>query len=489
MKILLIEPPLRYSDDRLPLGLLYISAYLKKYDYDHQLITSSLLNKQELSSFDIIHIGNKKILEIVKKEMPDIIGVSVLLSEQKYVIDLSKEIKKIIPDVLLVIGGPQPSTIPEVFFQDTIDLIVIGEGEQTFVEIVNNYQNGKPLFDIPGIFYRNKDGQFIKTSNRSFIMDLDDIGFPNYEYADQRKLQNINYNFIRGVPLSSAYILSARGCPFGCYFCGGKKILGTRIRYRSVDSIKEEIEYLRAAYCIESIYFIDDTFTANYDRVSQVCMLMKQFDIPWGCQPTVNTLNVDMVKLLSDSGCIQVDLGIESGSGRILKQMNKQYDLEKLPSVFKLCRLKKLRTYANFIIGFPSETYQEMMKTLRLAKRIKPDMCDVWILTPLPGTKLWEKYNFNINPDELYKLGFNTAKILRSSNLSEVGNLFKVRQLFYSRLSIIILFRLLLNLSFAFKLIIGRPRKFIRTYYYIRFSYRMFKHTLRYPVKVILNKY
>lgn len=492
MKIILIEPPIRYKDDRLPLGLLFISQYLNSNHYEHNLLTSSVLTDKELKSNNYVEIGSEKIIKIITEEKPDIIGVSVMISEQNYVIELSKIVKKILPDTTFVIGGPHPTSIPSVFFENTIDAIVIGEGERTFLDIVISKEKNIPLSCVDGIYYLDND-HFEFSKGQKFINNLDEIGFPNYKAADQRKIQSINYNHIRGVPIKCAYILSGRGCPFDCYFCAGKKVMGYKLRFRSIQNIKEEIEYLIDEYNIESIFFIDDTFTTDHKRVGEICELMKEYNLLWGCQATVSKLDPQMIGLLSGSGCIEVEVGIESASERIIHQMNmnkrKQNDVDYVAKVFKSCKRNNIRTSANFMIGFPYETYGEMKETMNMLWKIKPDVAEVWLLIPLPGTKLWDDIKFDIDPKDYHRLNFEACDVLKSSNKSMVKNIVKVRQHFYSKIAFLTLLSLLLNVSFVLKLILKFPYKLKRTYYYLRFTYRITKNFFRFYAKNILLQY
>jgi radical SAM superfamily enzyme YgiQ (UPF0313 family) len=231
---------------------------------------------------------------------------------------------------------------------------------------------------------------------------------------------------IRGFPLKGAMIMTSRGCPFSCSFCGCGLIFGKKIRYYSLDHIEREIKHLKANFHIEGLWIADDTFTVNIEHVKNVGQILKRHGIIWGCQSRVDIINKRLLHTMKDLGCVQLDMGAESGSQRILDNViGKRTNVKQIKYAFKMAKKYDLRTLANFMIGLPTETYKDLRKTKRLAKKIKADYYVFSIATPLPGTRLYKIANEDIKAGDFSQLDWNGSALLERINKSEIKNLSK----------------------------------------------------------------
>ena len=285
---------------------------------------------------------------------------------------------------------------------------------------------------------------------------------------------------IRGFHLRGATVLASRGCPYNCSFCACSYVFGRTLRFRSPESIEKEILLLKNKYNVEGIWFLDDTLTISKKHVEHICNVMKKKKMLWGCQARVDSLNEKMIKMMKDSGCIQLDFGIESGSQRVLDDIiEKKTNLKQVEEVFRLCRKYKIRTLVSLIIGFPTETKEEMYKTFNLAKKIKADFFILSIATPLPGTRLYDLIGVDLNVDSYHLINFPGNTHPEIFNKSKVKNVKKLRDKFLKEFIKIATIRFLSKSFFIFKLWLKLPNKIQRINYMFNTGKRIVKNRLR----------
>ena len=277
---------------------------------------------------------------------------------------------------------------------------------------------------------------------------------------------------IRGLPLRGALLHTTRGCPYSCSFCGCNLIFGRNLRFRNLSVIEKEIKYLKEIKKIEGIWIIDDTFTINKEHIIGVAKILKKYNLIWGCQSRVNTINVELIRIMKENGCVQLDFGIESGSQRILDDIiGKRININQVINSFKLAKKYKIRTLANFMIGFPTETYNDLNKTIKLAKLIKADIYIFSIATPLPGTELYKMIGEEIKPEEYSLLDWNGGELTDRLNKSEIKNiceeLNKINYYFFK--TTLFRFFSIRNLILYFRL----PNKFKRTYIVLKKLFKL----------------
>lgn len=342
-------------------------------------LASSLREKFGKNSFEFRIISNK-VSEEIKKFKPDLVGITAV--SQNY--NLAKKYAKIAKKYGLpvIIGGVHITTLPSTLTPD-MDIAVISEGEKTIGELFdlytqNNLLNKKALKKIKGIAFRNR-GKITLTGPRPMIQPLDQIPMP------ARDLMAIS---------NPTYMFSSRGCPYRCHFCASCRFWKTT-RFFSAPYVVREIKYLHQKYQITHIDFWDDLFIANRKRLKQIFILLKKENLlgklSFGCSLRSNLVDEDLVRQLKEMNFTRVSMGLESASPRILEYLKgTSISVQNHQKAITLFQKYKIPPGASFIIGSPQETKEEILQTLNFIKKNPLRGFDVYVLTPLPGTPIWE---------------------------------------------------------------------------------------------------
>jgi len=477
--IVLIFPPHRLKEHRYSLSLPYISGYLREHGYDNLIVENSLLGGEayhyrgrEQSKIDIIN----KVIEL----QPKIIGFTASTIEIHEVIEMNQKIREK-TKAISIIGGPHVTAAPLEVLKLGFDIAVIGEGEATALELIKELEKENPDFSlVKGIAWKKEDGELIINPPRELI-DISEICLPAYDKIYMKKYLAVSDEVLRGVPVRAAIVMASRGCPYTCTFCACNKVFGHRVRYRSLENIRKEVKILKEKYKAEAIWFADDTLTISLDHVKKICQLMREEKMFWGAQSRVDLTDESTIKLMKESGCLQLDFGVESGSQRILDQIiNKKIDLEQVEKAFALCHKYGIRTHAAFMLGLPTETKEEMIQTFEFAQKIRPNWYAFGIFTPLPGTYLYDNYYQpgEITLDDYKDVTFHKPK--EKFNKSQVRELDQLFAEWRVKLFEGIKWRNLSHPVFFLKLLIILPNKIERA------NYLFFR--LKRLIKYLLNK-
>ena len=367
--------------------------------YGLALIASVIRSKYEVRILDanVDNISLKEFEESLKKYKPDVVGISVLFDPiSKGGHEAARIAKKINHKTKVVMGGVYVTVNPESAIKDTnIDYLVIGEGEFLFKDLLDSFFDNK-VMPSKGLWYRNNDGSLHKGS-LNLIDNLDSIPLPSYDLIDSDKYFNTPYER-KSVDAPSllpfATIISSRGCPIGCSFCQVETISGKKFRGRSADEMIKEIRWLKESYGLKSFVFQDDNLLSNKKRAKQIFskMIEKQLTMPWKMAATaVFRLDEELIELMAKSGCEYVCIAIESGSKRVVKNIvQKPIDYDYAKKMVKCLQKHGIYVTGNFIIGFPTETWDEVRETVNLAEELNLDYMKLFTLIPLRGTKIWK---------------------------------------------------------------------------------------------------
>jgi radical SAM superfamily enzyme YgiQ (UPF0313 family) len=401
MKILLIEPPfarfMGFYRFFFPFALSSLSAYLKQeghevliYDADHagqpvDMNSTDLLNVFSHYLEGIRDEGHPTWLEaeeVMREFSPDLIGITYLSTKKGAVELLTRLAKRLFPDVPVVLGGSHPSFLPESSLEQTgADFVVVGEGEETFTELLRYLDRGDDRYsEIRGLAYRDPSGTYVATPARPLIADLDSLPFP-----DRESLHRIDsYR-----PDDMSMIMTSRGCPFDCTFCSS--LWERRARFRSIDNILAEIVYLRERFGIENVYFKDDTFTVNRKWILAFCDALKQKDlgVKWECLTRIELVDEELILRMREAGMFNLKIGIETGSERLLKATHKNITLAQIREGAAVLRRLGQRWSAFFMLGYPDETEEEMRQSRELIEEIRPTYVSMSVLVPYPGCETY----------------------------------------------------------------------------------------------------
>lgn len=388
MKVLLINPPIdnmittnipTYVDEERgynpPLGIMYVAAYAEKYT-DHKIEILDILAEE------LDYAGVER--EILKRT-PDVVGITAMTFTLIDVIAVAKIIKKIDNDIKIVLGGPHVHIYPnETINIPGIDFLVLGEGEITFTELIQNIDNYEMLKNVKGIVFKH-EGEIINTGQRDLIENLDNLPFPARHLT---KIKKYNSLLAKRAPVTT--MMTSRGCPYKCLFCD-RPHLGKKFRARSALNVVDEIEEC-VNMGIHEFLIYDDTSTINKKRIIDICNLIveKDLDIGWDIRARVDTVDMEMLRALKKAGCDRIHYGIESANPRILKILRKGITLWHVEEAFKVTKDVSIDILAYFMIGSPTETREEIMNTIGYAKNLQPDYCHFSITTPFPATPLYK---------------------------------------------------------------------------------------------------
>jgi radical SAM superfamily enzyme YgiQ (UPF0313 family) len=391
MNILLINPPSDHiisttqakyiiSERGLtpPLGLLYLASAVQRYRQ----------HRVKILDCQVERLTEPQIRKAVIDFKPDVVGVTMItfmLVDCLRVIDIVKDCQgHLNKKMRLVAGGPHVS----IFREETarfpgVDFALAGEAEFSFLDLLDYIDDTDRLEKIPGIcFYRN--GRLHTGPPYGFIDDLDSIPFPNRTLVDYRRYGNV----LTGNGIMTT-MMTSRGCPYRCIFCDR---LGKKFRAISAGRVVEEIEHC-LSLGINQIFFHDDTFTVDKKRVLDICRLIhdRRLRFSFSLRSRVNTIDEEMISGLKKAGCERISFGVESGVQRILNRIKKGITLQQAETAFYLARKYKIISLADFMIGHPDETVEDIEETIQFAKRLKPDYTQFSVTTPYPGTELYRE--------------------------------------------------------------------------------------------------
>ncbi|MFA6448949.1 MAG: radical SAM protein [bacterium] len=407
MNILLIDPKRINLETYLiipNIGLGYIATALRRAGHE-----PSICNAARDS------ILPEKAAETVAAGGFRLVGVNVFTPYFSSAAAYARAVKKKNPAVTLVAGGPHAIFEPE----ETLTLIpefdyaVTGEGEETLPALASLLEKSEvpapdSLSAIPNLAFRS--GGNVVLTPRKLIEDIRPLDMAAWDLIGPH-LFSLFPNGIFTMKKKIAPIITSRGCPYPCSFCGAGRAMGKRVRRRDPDSVIEEIELLRNKYDIREIHIMDDNFISDRAAAVQICenLIRKKLDIVWAC-PTgirLDGLDAELVSLMSRAGCYSTAVGIESGSQRVLNMMNKKLKLDDAPEKVNLLRRNGIRVTGFFILGFPDENAQDMRETIQLALRLNINRANFFNFTPFPGSDMYDKLKAagrlnNLDYDETY---------------------------------------------------------------------------------------
>ena len=372
-KIVLIEtksPGLHvFSAAKLPrIGIAIIATILNKSGF-----------KVKAYAEDLVALDFNEIKDA------DLVGISSITSTSTRSYKLINEIKKINPDVPIVMGGAHPTFLPEEAIENGSDYAVRGEGEKTIIELINAIEGKCALEDVDGLSFK-KDGKFIHNKDRELIENLDDMPFPDWSLLENHK--EINY-----IPIQTS-----RGCPYGCKFCSVIKVFGRKYRFRSVDSVIAEIKYFLKTFegtKAKRVFFYDDNFSANKTRTKNLLkkIIEQNIKIPtWFSQDRLDISDdEELMELMVKTGCKRIMAGIESVNPATLTEYKKGQKVEDIKSSIEKLHKHGIGVHGMFVLGSEHDDIDSIKKTMNFIIENKIDTVQIMILIPFPGTEVYNE--------------------------------------------------------------------------------------------------
>ncbi|MFN3531092.1 MAG: glycosyltransferase [Candidatus Brocadia sp.] len=397
-----------------PFFLAYATAMLKKDGFEAVLV-------------DAVAEGltDEEFLERVWGFGPDVILIETATASIHVDLQYAQRIKHMLKHGTNVIFvGTHVSVLGEDFLRENpeIDAVILGEYEDTFLEIVKKLCDNQSLHGIENIIYRTSDREINVNARSNKLIELDKLPWPEretlpmYAYYDQ---------FANCMPSPNVQIHASRGCPYGCIYCVWPQVLygGPKYRTRNPIDVVDEIEWLIKKYGFKAFYFDDDTFNIGKERILKLCSELKRrglHKIPWTAMCRADTSDRETLLAMKEAGMVGLKFGVESGVQRLVDASGKNLDLSKVKEAVRICKEIGLKTHLTFTLGLPGETLETIKESIEFAKMLDPDTVQWSLTTPFPGTKYFDLADKNgwLSTKDWAKYDGARYTVLRSDNLS-----------------------------------------------------------------------
>lgn len=427
MKVLLIQPPntqiirTAYPNDYdakarsslPPLGLLYLSGYLKK--------------RHDVKVVDMIlsDYTDKDLQYIIENFNPDMVGLPAIIGLWASTIKILRQIKSLDPEIYTVVGGPNTTQYPaETLCNKEIDFLIMGSGQKPLMALCDQLDSGGDGSGIDNCYLQKESyEQFNIVFTKEYEID-------NFPFPDRRAVPFIEYivPFCPDNPTTT--MITSMGCPFKCAFCSTNR---PPVQYRSTESIINEMEEI-AGMGIKSILFQDELFNLNRKRVEETCdeLIERNIGLHWSIKSRIDTTKSWMPELMKKAGCFNVHFGIESGNDATLKRMKKGYTSEQISSTIKYVKDAGLSCTANFMLAYPGETEEDIYQNIKFAQELDLDLVQYSLTLDAPGSELfneaqkgnrriednWRKFTRNPDNIELMEEQFSALDSFSSEQLT-----------------------------------------------------------------------
>lgn len=403
MDLMLIVSPANARSVYMPFYYLYLAGYMETHGVSVTIVDPHFKNQDENISY---------ILNQVKTVKPKYVGLACFVTDYNIVHDLAVRIRSI-SDATLLAGNAHPSVSPQDFLYagSPFDIVVRGEGEETVKEIVLSNKL-RPLSSIDGIAYF--DGASVVVTRNRKLIDLADCGKPAYHLLDMDWYSRPTKNIIRRLATVCAVIYTGRGCPYDCSFCASNAVWrtndrsgGSYVRQRPLSVVMDELSLLQNKYGFDFFYILDDTFGIRESDIIEFCNEYKKSGLKmlWAAESRANCIKKpEVVKIMKDSGCIQLDFGVESGSQKLLDVINKKINVKQIINAFDLCHKFGIRTFANMLLNLPREDEEDLALSHQLLERIRPTYVSVGLTQPYPGTAIYKALRKTIAKEDYHLL-------------------------------------------------------------------------------------
>lgn len=362
MKALLVVPDYKTGTElTVPRTMALLGAILRE-------------NKHSIKIYDANIMKNFS--SVLRRYRPDVVCISCTTADINGGLSFASNVKKYDKKIPVVFGGIHATVLYKNLVREKdVDVVVRGEAENIISHLFNNL-NKNTISNVHGISYR-VGGKVKHNPPTELIDDIDKLPQPAYDLLSLEKYER-------------AYIMTSRGCPGRCTFCGSHSIFGYKTRYRSPKNVVDEVETLKNSG-FDDIWFTDDTFTLDKKRVHEICdeMIKRKLNMKWICMSRVNAVDREVLSKMKKAGCIRTNFGIESGDENVIKIIKKGIKIKDVIKAFDIAKSVGLETTAYLMVGLPCETWDSIKKTNELIKKIKPTITVVSVLVPYPDTEIY----------------------------------------------------------------------------------------------------
>ena len=356
-----------------PLGLLYLSAWLKQHHYHSEVIDSTFMDTTSW-------------LEKIRELKPDVLACYANLMTKVKLIELIQEVRKMLPDCILVAGGPDVTYNAENYLRVGFDAIIAGGGEQSLLALVQAVERKVAFEAIPGIRFLS-EGKLIENPDREKFRQLSDLPFPDRDAIPFEEYLSV-WRTHHG--LRTANISTQRGCPYTCKWCS-TAVYGQSYRRNSPEHVVEEILLLKEKYQVEALWFVDDVFTVSHKWLEALHAAFQKahLTIPFECITRAERLNENILRRLKEMGCFRIWIGAESGSQRIIDRMDRRVDLEQVQAMVQRTQALGMEAGTFLMVGYPGETHEDIRSSLDHLRKARPTLLTITRAYPIKGTALY----------------------------------------------------------------------------------------------------
>lgn len=363
----------------VPLGILSISAYLEQHGCNNEVFDSTF------SSFN-------KLCQHLVEECPDVIAIYTNLMTKLNVLKIISFVRsdEQLKNAKVVLGGPEVRHHAENLLNYGADVIVIGEGEETLLELIDRFSLTKNISnELTGIAYLDESNTVIYTPERKLIRDINDLPFPNRKKINI-KIYVVAWKMKHGYSMLS--VSTMRGCPYTCKWCS-RAVYGGTYRRRKPLLVAQELLLLKKEYKPDVIWFVDDVFTINHKWLREFADEVNKLDakIPYEVISRADRMNEEVIQLLKESGCIRVWIGAESGSQKIIDAMDRRVNVKEVREIIRLTRSYGMEACTFIMLGYPGERKEDIRETIHHLKESNPNLFTITIAYPIKGTPLYEE--------------------------------------------------------------------------------------------------
>jgi anaerobic magnesium-protoporphyrin IX monomethyl ester cyclase len=413
MRIFFTRPDSQIPAAPVPLGMMSLAAFVRQHRHSDEL---------RLWDARVHMTPNSQLIPLIAEFNPDILCITSFSLEADLAHDLVAQVKKALPKCRIFLGGPYPTSDTNTAIQDqNIDLAFIGEGETSFLAVLNALDAGAPLDGIKGIAYR-KDGEIINTGYPDMINDLDELPMPAWDLIDldfyfSRKGKRAMMNKLQRSP-KGVSIFTTRGCPYRCSYC--HNVFGKKLRKRSPEKVVAELKLLQTKYGVQELEFLDDIFNLDMDRAMAIFDGMEQeglrFNITFPNGLRAEYLSDELLDRFKRGGVYWITVAIESGSPLIQKAIHKNVDLAKAQeNINKISRMG-ISCNGFFMLGFLGETEEQILQTIDFALKSRLVIASFFILTPFPNTEIYHEailagIDMNARYSDYHDVSVNLSKV------------------------------------------------------------------------------
>ena len=412
-KVLLVRSPNLHKSEgwkkqrvlRTPTNLALLASYVRERGYEPKILDFETYNLNRIL----------EISKVILDQNIRYISFSTLTPRFPTILKITEELKRSDKDIVTIVGGPHITGRPQDCKYDSIDYGVVGEGEETFLDLLNCLASNGDVANIPNLVHK-QNGLTINP-RRPFIKDLNSLPFPAWDLLNLKEYLDPPFFGEE----SHVGVFTSRGCAYDCIFCASKVTWERKIRHRSIENIVKELTELKELG-INNLYFYDDNVAINKERAISLFSIIKDLNFKYQIQIRADSVTAELASALKISGCVSAAIGVETGNAEMLKYIHKKETKDEIRNAVKILKDFRVPITTSYIIGLPGDTHETVQETLDFAKELNTEQMKFMLLTPCPGTEVYDMAvkQGKLNPNDLEQMERTTFYDSTDVNLSKL---------------------------------------------------------------------